>query len=253
MEETRGASLGPAASFALAEADLHIWAIELKGADSIVTRCHSLLSDAEKARAARFYREEHRRKYTLSHGVLRTLLGAYLGVSPASIQYRFGHARKPFLAAGHAALQFNLSDSGDLALIGFAQTCDLGVDLEFVKRMADMESIARRFFSPEECSELLSLDLSERTEAFFRCWTRKEAYLKALGDGLAAPLDSFQVTLRPDEEPRLVRTALAGGITTNWHLHHLTPAPDYLGAVAYTGAPRQIREWPLASAGELVR
>jgi len=239
-------------SFELADADLHIWAIELQDADSIVAACHSLLSDEEKARAARFYQEQHRRKYTLAHGVLRTLLGSYLGASPAAIQFRFGHARKPFLA-GNATLQFNLSDSGDLALIGFAHACDLGVDVEFMKRMTDMESIARRFFSPEECSELLSLDLAERTDAFFRCWTRKEAYLKALGDGLAAPLDGFQVTLRPDQEPRLVRTTLAGGKTSHWHLHHLVPAQDYLGAAAYTGTPRRIREWPLMNPSALVR
>jgi len=252
MEETDGASLGPSC-FELTEADLHIWTIELKGSDRVVEECHSLLSDEETARADRLFHEEHRRKYTLSHGVLRALLGNYLSVSPASIQYKFGHARKPFLADCQATLQFNVSDSGDLALIGFAQSCDLGVDVEFVKRMADMEAVARRFFSPEERSELQSLDEPERTTAFFRCWTRKEAYLKALGDGLAAPLDSFQVTLRPDEEPRLVQTELAGGNTRNWHLHHLAPALDYLGAVAYTGQPRRIREWPLVQPDDLVR
>jgi 4'-phosphopantetheinyl transferase len=164
-----------------------------------------------------------------------------------------GPAGKPFLADQNPALQFNLSDSGDLALIGFARGCDLGVDIEFVKRMADTEMIASRFFSPEECSDLLGLAEEERTAAFFRCWTRKEAYLKALGDGLAAPLDSFQVTLRPNEEPRLLRTALAGGETAHWHLYHLAPAPDYFGAVAYTGAPRKIHEWPLITPDGLVR
>ena len=252
MEDARGARLELGGTLALAELDLHVWAIELNADDRVVAACHSLLSDAEKTRAARFFQDRHRRLYTLSHGSLRTLLGSYLKVPPASIQFRSGPAGKPFLADSNAALQFNVSDSGDLALIGLARGGEIGVDVEYVKRMADMESIARHFFSPEECSDLLSLKEDDRAEAFFRCWTRKEAYLKALGDGLAAPLDSFQVTLRANEEPRLLRTALAGGETAHWHMHHLAPAPDYLGAIAYSGAPRRIREWPLITPEDLI-
>src|SRR5215472_19115721 len=134
MEETGGAGLGPNAYVALAEADLHIWVVGLKEADSVVADCQSILSDDERARAARFFQERHRHSYTLAHGTLRTLLGCYLNVPPTTIQFRLGPAGK-FLADQNAVLQFNLSDSEDLTSLGFAPNCDLGVDLEFVKRM----------------------------------------------------------------------------------------------------------------------
>ena len=120
-----------------------------------------------------------------------------------------------------------------MALYAFTLDCELGVDVEQLRDLDDPESIAARFFSTAETSELLSLKPDERGLAFFRCWTRKEAYVKAIGEGLEIPLDSFQVTLLPDAPARFVQMASHLGTASDWTLHHLELAPGYVGALAY--------------------
>ena len=142
--------------------------------------------------------------------------------------------RSPILSC---SLRFNASNSGDLAAYAFTNGCEIGVDIEQHRALRDFENIARRFFSPEETAELLELSAAEKTAGFFNCWTRKEAYIKALGGGLSIPLDSFRVTLGPGLRRGWYRSmeARRGG---RWTLHDFTPAPDYAGAIAY--------RWPAA-------
>ncbi|MBZ5624755.1 MAG: 4'-phosphopantetheinyl transferase superfamily protein [Acidobacteriia bacterium] len=195
----------------------------------------------------RFHFPNLRQNYTLSHAVLRTLLGRLLGVPAGEVVFSFGRNGKPALA-GSARIRFNMSHSADLALYAVTLDCCLGVDVERIRPAEDLEHIAARNFHPSESADLLSLPESDRVDAFFRCWTRKEAYIKAVGDGLSMPLDTFQVTLRRDRPARFVQLSDGG----EWSLHHLDPAPGFVGAVVYRDLPRVLTLEPLATAQELL-
>ncbi len=226
--------------------ELHVWYVKLAGCGETVAAFEKILSTAERESCHRFYHDVHRRAYALSHGVLRLLLARYLGAPAREIALRYGHAGKPALDHPGAALEFNMSHSGDLAVYAFAIGCPVGVDVEQVRPMPDLESVAAHFFAGEECADLLALSPADRTEAFFRCWTRKEAYIKATGEGISAALKSFRVSLRADEPAALRHTAQ--GSDHAWQIEHLEPAPGYLGAVAYEGVRRRLRQWPLTAA-----
>jgi 4'-phosphopantetheinyl transferase len=123
--------------------------------------------------------------------------------------------------------------------------CGVGIDLERLRPIADTAEIARRYFCPEEAAEILSLPPDERDAAFFRCWTRKEAYIKAIGDGLSCPLDSFQVSIEADAQPRIVHIAGDRTAAAIWTLHDLPLAPDYVAALAYRDRPRVVSVFPI--------
>ena len=148
-------------------------------------------------------------------------------------------------------IQFNISHSGQMAIYAFTPGCQVGVDVEHLRELDDAESLASRFFSSGEISELLSLSPKEMTQAFFRCWTRKEAYIKAVGGGLSIPLDRFQVTLLQGVPARLVQIADDLGNAADWTLHHLEPAPGYVGALAYQDYPRPVTIYPTMRAEDL--
>jgi 4'-phosphopantetheinyl transferase len=196
-----------------------------------------VLSEEEWERARRFRFDKHRRQYVVGRGALRTLLAAYLGIRPEAVRFTYGPRGKPFLAPPLDArgLHFNLSNSDELALMGFVLGRELGVDVEFLRTMNDCEEIAERFFSESERRMLRTIPFPVKQEAFFNCWTRKEAYLKAVGEGLAAPLDSFDVTLAPGEPPRMLTLKGDAGQAARWFFHHLRPADDYVGALAIEG------------------
>jgi 4'-phosphopantetheinyl transferase len=139
-------------------------------------------------------------------------------------------------------LEFNASDSCDIAMYAFTEGCGVGVDVEAIRPMGgDFEGISRSFFSAEEAEELASLPSAARLGAFFRCWTRKEAFVKAIGGGLSIPLDSFRVSMRLEESPRLLRAADQGEDPRVWTFHHVEPAPRYVGAVAYKDSKRPLK------------
>ena len=165
------------------------------------------------------------------------MLAHYLGCPPNEIEFIYGPKGKPELRDS-SRIRFNASHSGQIALYAFTLGCELGVDVEELRELDDAESIAVRFFSIGEVSELLSLKPEDRGLAFFHCWTRKEAYVKAIGDGLAIPLDRFQVTLLPGAPARFVQIARDMETASDWTLHHLEPAPGYVGALAYQDSQR---------------
>ena len=206
----------------------------------------ALLDSGERNRAARFHFERDRDAFIASHGWLRTLLGRYLNADPRRIDFIFGHHGKP--AIDGAPVHFNLSHSGEMAACAVTRDCEVGIDIERVRPTSDIESIAERFFHPEECRKLFGLAEEERALAFFRCWTRKEAYIKALGAGLSAPLDSFAVTLAPEEPAAFVQIdgqPAEGSLTqaaAACSLFDLEAGPDYAGAVAIRGS-----KWALLS------
>jgi 4'-phosphopantetheinyl transferase len=198
----------------------------------------SLLVDDERERAERFLVERERQRFIAGRATLRRLLGERLGVSPRSVRLAAGAHGKPTLARPFSAsgLRFNVSHSEDLAAYAFADRREVGIDIEAVRPVEDAERIVRRFFSRSERNDFLSLPAVERCFAFFRCWTRKEAFIKAIGEGLSYPLAAFDVSLKPGEAARLLRVGGSSGERCGWTLGAFDPAPGFAGAfVVETG------------------
>jgi 4'-phosphopantetheinyl transferase len=235
----------PTAGLELAPGTIHVWSVRLDPPAAQVERLGRFLAAEEWARANRFRFEKHRRQYVVGRGALRVLLAAYLDIPPEEVQFQYGPRGKPFLAPppGTTGLQFNLSNSDELALVGFVLGPEIGVDVEYLRLMEDCEQIAERFFSESERRVLRGIPFPTKQEVFFNCWTRKEAYLKAVGEGLAAPLDSFDVTLAPGDPPRMLTLEGDAGRAARWSLHHLRPADDYIGAVAIEGGTWELETW----------
>jgi 4'-phosphopantetheinyl transferase len=234
----------------LGSREVQVWGVWLSGSDASLAYYRSMLSPEELQRAERFRFEHLRHSYTRSRGSLRLLLAHYLGLPPNEIQLICRPKGKPILRDS-SQIDFNASHSGQMALYAFTVGCELGIDVEQIRRLDDAESIAARFFSTAEASELLSLTPEQRGPAFFRCWTRKEAYVKAVGDGLAISLNRFQVTLLPGIPARFVQLASDMGTAADWTLDHLELAPGYLGALAYRDNRRPTTIHPIVRSDDL--
>jgi len=218
--------------------EIHLWCARLSADPAEHDLLQQTLSADERERAARFRFEQHRNAFVTARGMLRRILSWYTGTPPEALAFVYGDRGKPALP--DSGFHFNLSHSGDLALYALARESRLGVDIEHIHRVADAEGIAKRFFSAGEYSALMALDPAQREQAFFRCWTRKESYIKALGDGLAAPLDRFQVALAPGQPPSFIEIDGDPQAAREWSLFDLTPAEGYVAAIAAYG-----REWRL--------
>jgi len=239
---------------ALGEREVQVWTVRLEAGEPEYQATWAWLAPDEATRAARFHFEKHRRSYVLGRAALRMLLAGYLGPAPAKIRFSYGEKGKPALADPARRLRFNASNSGDLAVIAFTEGCELGVDVEYIRRPPpDIEKIAERFFSAREAAELMTLPEAERSQGFFNCWTRKEAYIKAVGDGFAVPLASFRVTLRPGVAAQLLELAGSLEAARCWTMHDFIPAPEYIGALAYQDRPRKIVIQQPLTAGELLQ
>jgi 4'-phosphopantetheinyl transferase len=240
----------PPARLSLAESDVHVWRADLE--DLPAERLDGLratLSGEERARADRFHFERHRRRFTLCRGLLRKLLGRYLAEPADRIEFDYGAHGKPGIKGPvHGrSLCFNLAQSHHLALFGFAWNRPLGIDVEFRRAMPRAEALARRFFSPEEYAGIMRLPPSRRQEAFFRCWTGKEAYVKATGAGFSFPMDRFSVSAAPEEPCRLVWVAGAPDAPQSWSLTAFIPARGYQAALAVAGRGARCLWWEAAS------
>jgi 4'-phosphopantetheinyl transferase len=232
--------------------EVQLWALRLEASDQTLARLYSWLASDEAERAGRFRFEKHRRAFVLGRGVLRALAGSYLRIDPAKVAFAYGPKGKPSIAGTRCPLQFNVSNSGELAAYAFTLDCEIGVDIEHRRRAVDVENIAQRFFAAGEVAELMSLPGSDRHQGFFNCWTRKEAYIKAVGDGLSVPLDSFEVTLQPGAPARMVALEGSAKAAGFWTFHAFTPEPEYTGAVAYRDHPRPLREHPLSGVDDVL-
>jgi 4'-phosphopantetheinyl transferase len=220
--------------------DVHTWQVSLDQPDAVVERLTGLLSEDEQGRAHRFHFARDRRRFVVGRGQLRTLLGHYAGIEPCRVQFRYTAHGKPALAQNPATpyshtLRFNVSHSNELALVVITQGRDVGIDLEHIRKISDVEQLAGRFFSTREHSMLRALPADQRLHGFFNCWTRKEAYVKAVGDGLRLPLDRFDVSLAPGEPVRLLGVDNNPDEASRWSLRELTPAPGYVAALAVEG------------------
>jgi 4'-phosphopantetheinyl transferase len=230
--------------------ECHVWRVFLDTPPAVVARLRALLSADERARAARFVFESHRRRFVVAHGGLREILSGYVGVAPASLTFTSGPSGKPALVEPRTCLRFNLSHSGGLALVAVTLGREVGVDLEAHRPLPELDALAESCFSLVERRALAAVPEAQRLESFFDGWARKEAFLKLLGDGLARPLDSFDVTLTPGEPARLLR--VAGDSTAAWTLHAVPVGPGHGGALAIEGPPVVIRlqDWAAGYATE---
>lgn len=224
-----------------ADGNVHVFSTLLDVPAKRLKELAQWLSDDEWQRANRFHLERDRRRFIAGRGTLREILAALLDINPASLVFAYGEFGKPQIAAPALAhsLHFNLAHAESIAVYATAQLA-LGVDLERVRAMDDAMSIASRFFSPREERYLLALPAEQRTEAFFNCWIRKEAYLKAIGLGLGECLDQVEVSLAPGEAAALLG---APNESQPWFLHSLIPAAGFVGALAVQREDSHVNCW----------
>lgn len=199
------------------------------------------LSAEERARGARFLFQRDRDRYVNARAALRQILGACLGLAPCAVRFTYGVHGKPALATGGAPIRFNLSHSGDRALVAVALGREIGVDLEAVRQDVDHEGIARDNFTPYECAAIATHPGPERAAAFFRCWVAKEAYLKARGEGLSAPLSAFEVD--PSAPADALRWSTLDTDGRTWRVVPLRAEPDHVAALACEAGDWRPRHW----------
>lgn len=235
-------------AFRLRPDDVHVWSLHLDLDRAAVDRLEGVLSTAERLRARRFVAAIDRSRFSAAHGLLRTVLSGYLEIRPKDVALEIGGGGKPRLANRNAP-RFNLSHAGIRGLVAVSAAREVGVDIEEVREVGDLENLARTSFSAVEQEALAAVPARHRQRAFFAGWTRKEAFLKALGEGLSRPLDSFDVTLTPGEPVRLLRVHGAPRAPARYELRALRPAPGYIGALAIEGPDVTIRyrNWRLLS------
>jgi 4'-phosphopantetheinyl transferase len=228
------------ANLILADNEVHIWSAALERPSAQVEQLAQTLSADEQARADRFYFERDRLRFIVGRGLLRVILGRYLGLEPAGMYFDYSAQGKPALAEtgleDKRRLCFNLAHSHRLAVYAFSRGREIGVDVEHIRPIAEAEQIAERFFSAPEITLLQALPLQQKQETFFIIWTRKEAYLKAVGAGLARPLDQFDVSLGP-------KLVIPGDPqeAARWSICDLKPAEGFVAALAVTGNDWQLK------------
>lgn len=218
-----------------------LWSASLEPPAPVASRLAGCLSPDERARAERFFSARDRDRFVAGRAFLRLLLAQYLGAEPRDLCFRYGSKGKPALAGVSDDLEFNLAHSDALAVCALARGCgELGTDIERVRSISDAREVARATFSAREFDRLQSLPEPVRLRAFYEAWTRKEAFLKALGCGLDRPLGSFDVSFGPGEPPRLLRTLWDPSDAERFSLHAFEPEIGYVGAIAMTG-----HAWPV--------
>ncbi|HEX6289771.1 MAG TPA: 4'-phosphopantetheinyl transferase superfamily protein [Herpetosiphonaceae bacterium] len=239
----------PPASLTLEHDDVHVWRIALDQPAARLPYYAQTLAPNETTRASRFYFERDRHHFTVGRGALRMILSRYIGLAPHELQFTYTSYGKPALSetTGGDSLRFNLSHSAGMALCAVTRNREVGVDIEGIRRLDDLKQIAGHFFSANESAVLHALPEEIQVDAFFTCWTRKEAYIKAIGEGLSMPLDCFDVSLVPGEPAALL--AVRGNVeeAERWLLRELHPGPGYLAAIVVEGRDWRLQcwQWPV--------
>src|SRR5262245_49283262 len=231
--------VGDLAPLHLDAGEIHVWSIPIDVVGDAMPGLMALLSSSEQERARRYVFESVQRRFVAARAALRLLVGRYLDLPAAMIHFDHGPSGKPHLIAPHGArLHFNLSHSHGLALFAFCAEEEVGIDVEWLHEIKSAEQIVRRMFCPEEVAEWFSLPAERRRRGFFDCWTRKEAFVKALGRGLEVPLDTFRVAFRPGQLPA-VRWR-KDRHHEQWSMFDVSPGEEYAAALAIRG-----RKWRL--------
>ena len=222
----------------LSDDEIHVWCVELDAAGE-VSALAACLSAEESERASGLLSGTHQRRFVVARGMLRQLLGLYLDQDPGAVAFSRGEHGKPFLQEG--TLHFNVSHTHELALYAIARDREVGVDVEWMRPQVAHEQIAARFFSLEEQEALAQVPDEARRAAFYNIWTRKEAYVKARGDGIAAGLGTFAVSL--GAEAALLRSDEGRDEVERWKLMALGPADGYVAALCGAGVDWQVQGW----------
>lgn len=235
----------PPTDLKLAENEIHVWRVVLDVPLSEITSLQNVLVSEEIERARKFYFEKDRHHWTVAHAALRILLGHYLQSHPLELRFVTNDYGKPAIAypATGKRLYFNLSHSGGLALYAFAYDRQVGVDVEYMRSGIEYRELAVHSFSAAECAALHALPVALQEEAFFLCWSRKEAYIKARGKGLSLPLAQFDVSLAPDKPAALLDSREEPQATERWSMHALEPGERYAGALVVERFGWQLSCW----------
>jgi 4'-phosphopantetheinyl transferase len=231
--------------FDVSSESFDVWRIPLNGDDGRTLEYSTVLSPDEVDRADRFHFDVHRARYVNCRGSLRHILGRYLHRAPAQIRFRYEVNGKPELVdeQNEQQLRFNVSHCSDLALLAVTCKRAVGVDVELLRDQPDCLELAKRYFSQREYEDLLTLNGEARQRAFFACWTRKEAFVKACGAGLSYPLSEFSVSVLPDRPARIEEARPGSHAALNWSLVSLEPEEKYVGAVVFEGPSCTVKRW----------
>ncbi|MEG3928629.1 4'-phosphopantetheinyl transferase superfamily protein [Microcoleus sp. T3_D1] len=235
----------PPQNLTLDQGEIHVWRVSLAQTESCLQSLQQTLSTDERTKAEGFHFPKGRSQFIVSRGALRAILSRYLNINPHILRFDYNPYGKPSLIAaqGGNTLRFNLSHSGNLALIAITKNRDIGVDIEGINPNFSCLGIAEKFFSPLEHSVLRSLPEHLQPRAFFTCWTRKEAYIKAVGKGLSIPLNQFDVSLAPGEPAALLNVEDNPEEASRWSLIELFPSSDMVAAVAVAGDCWKLHCW----------
>jgi 4'-phosphopantetheinyl transferase len=230
---------------ALPADEVQLWRGDLEALAADESRWQKVLSSDESTRAARFHFSRDRQRFVASRALLRTVLSCYLATDASSVSFSYSKKGKPGLGPAHGGsdIRFNIAHSGGIALLAFTRHREIGVDVEQVRHDFDSGAIARRFFSTHEQNQLADLPAEEKVDAFFRCWTRKEAYIKATGDGLSLPLDQFDVSLAAGETNALLATRPDGSEAGSWRLQEVPGGLGYVAALCVRGQDWRLKGW----------
>ena len=230
----------------LNENEIHVWSVNLDQSDVQLKKLQLYLATDEIKRARGYYFKKEKNYFIAARGMLRKILSLYINRQPYEFIFEHNKFGKPFLPHefGGSKFRFNLSHSHGLALYAIVLNHEIGIDVEYIREDFKEFEIANRFFSPEEVAVLNSLPVESQKEAFFLCWTRKEAFLKAKGKGLSIPLDQFEVSLTPGQPAKLLKTRYDRKDISNWSLFHLTTKPGFAAALAVEDFQKwQLKSW----------
>ncbi len=223
------------------QSDLHMWQFSLQQQEQKTLLLKALLSREERAKSERFSTALLQCRFVAARASLRVIIASYLNAEPSEIEFEYGQFCKPAIKTKGASLQFNMAHSNDLGVIAITSEKHVGIDVEHVSTVVDMDNIVAHAFSPYERSVYSAIPADLRANVFLRCWTRKEAYMKATGMGLSLPPDKFDVTLIPGEIPRLLRVEHDPDEVSRWSLSDFDLATDYIGTVAFEGTFSSLR------------
>jgi 4'-phosphopantetheinyl transferase len=229
----------------LGAADVHVWRASLDQPADVIAKLASLLSSDECQRAERFHRPTDRQRFIAGRGILRKIISAYLALAPDEVRFVYNEYGKPFISddQNRGALSFNLSHSNGIALYAVVCGHRVGIDVEYMREDFATIEIAERFFSKDEFEALKAAPVDRRTEAFFNCWSRKEAYIKAIGMGVSYPLDGFTVSLALNAAPELLKVNADATEAARWKMFGMDVAKGYAAALIVENPPISLRRF----------